>query len=392
MSKSCNFSHGESGESEPTGSDFDPQISCRTYFLSGFDPRGAAYYKRLFQTELRPSGWRLGKRFKDGLITRWPLNQLAVVDEQSSSDLCFLHWDDIAQANWPRSPLLLLWQCSVFAWWYLLKGGLLHYAGLCPGVALCGAYPLLYIVFAFCCAGAAAGLTIAGLSMLAIVYQVQVLSSALVALGVLFFTWRLANRLGVVWLARSIVFTHRLGQLRDSDLRQRVKELADELLLLEVKKPALEITLVGHSSGSFVLTMLAAELHRRPNAASVLSRIKLLTLGQNLANLAVYPGAQLFRDDLQELTTEPRIPWRDVTSTQDLLCFAGVNPYVSCGLPEPPGEPYPKMELIDLAIQRGYTRRRDLLGNQFDLHFDYLRNHCSGVRLPALLAKGMSSI
>ena len=75
--------------------------------------------------------------------------------------------------------------------------------------------------------------------------------------------------------------------------------------------------------------------------------VSVRTLGQNLANLAVYPGAHLFRDDLEELATDIRLPWRDVTSYDDLLCFAGVNPYTSCGLSAPSGESYPEMEVIE---------------------------------------------
>ncbi len=314
-------------------------------------------------------------------MTRWTLDQTDGGLTSSPSDFCFLHWDDIARSNWPRSPLLILWQYAGVAWFYLFRGRLFHLANLCPGVALCGAYPLLFIAFSFCLACLSIPLTIAALKVFTGLQLIQLFSGVLVGLGVLYFAWKLGNKLGIAWLTRSILFTHRLGQLRDVDLRQRIKEFADQLMMLEIKEPSLDITLVGHSSGSFVLAMLAAELHRRPDAAFLLTRIKLLTLGQNIANLAVYPKAQFFRDDLQELTTAPRIPWRDVTSSQDFLCYAGVNPYSSCGLPIPIGEPYPQMETVDFAKARGLTKMWDLMSNQFDLHFDYLRNISTGVGL-----------
>ena len=136
--------------------------------------------------------------------------------------------------------------------------------------------------------------------------------------------------------------------------------------------------------------MLAAELKRRSNISDILSRLQLITLAQNLANLAVYPGAGLFRDDLQDLATEPRLPWRDITSFSDLLCFAGVNPYTSCGLSLPKGDSYPFMELIDLAKGRGFKSRWQLLSHQFEMHFDYLRQSCLEVDLPALFVQESS--
>ncbi len=365
-------------------------MSSRTYFLSGFDPRGATHYKRMFQSELKPLGWRFGKSIDNGLITRWPLKKIGEGDEDVLAEFCFLHWDDIAKANWPRNPLVLLKQCAEYAWWYLLKGGLIFKVlKVCPGVALCGAYPLLFLFFSFGIALGLAGLIGDGLATFVVDPQVRFASGLVVGLIFLWQAWRLANKLGVVWLARSIMFTHRVAQHRDHDLRERVKALADWLVDLESTKPALELRLVGHSSGSFVLAMLAAELHRHPCAKSLLPRLSLLTLGQNLANVALYPGARLFRDDLEELSTEPRIPWRDVTSKQDFLCFAGVNPYTSCGLTRPSGDDYPQLDLVDLVKINPRVKFWDLLGKQFEIHFLYLRNVCSKVALPSSFVAGL---
>jgi hypothetical protein len=137
--------------------------------------------------------------------------------------------------------------------------------------------------------------------------------------------------------------------------------------------PAAELLLVGHSSGSFVMAMLAAELRRQPQWDGLLPRLRLLSLGQNLANLAVHAGAHRFHQDLIELAAEPRPPWLDITSRDDYLCFAGVDPYRSCRLPAPSGGAYPQLRLVALARGRGIRSWWQLMGCQFDLHFDYLR-------------------
>jgi pimeloyl-ACP methyl ester carboxylesterase len=178
----------------------------------------------------------------------------------------------------------------------------------------------------------------------------------------------------VVWLFRSIRFTHQLGNARDQELRQRVGQLARRLLELERQSPAAELLLVGHSSGSFVMAMLAAELRRQQQWRQLAGRLRLLSFGQNLANLAVHQGAERFRQDLIELAVEPRPAWLDVTSRDDFLCFAGVDPYRSCGLQLPEGAAYPELRLIDLARPRGIGGWWQLIGCQFDLHFDYLRS------------------
>ncbi len=338
---------------------------------------------------MRSIGHTLGFRSNGNLITRWPIKPIQSHLEESSckqtSELCFIHWDDIARANWPRHPLELIKQCSLFASFYLLNGTVIKIAKLCPGVAICGAYPLMFLFFALISTFLIANSSQIFLDFLGLNLFIQFLAIGLITFLILWQFWRLSDRLGVTWLTRSILFTHRLGQARDMSLRHRIKELAKELIQTEKETPARTIRLIGHSSGTFVLAMLAAELRRHPETEALMAKLKLLTLGQNLANLAVYPKAKFFRDDLITLSTYPRISWTDVTSKVDLLCFAGVNPYISCGLPKPKGEPYPTMKIIDLAKAKGLSNVRDILIQQFTLHFDYLRSHCSDVDLPSLL-------
>jgi len=354
----------------------DPQR--RVYFLSGFDPRGGAHYYRLFAEQLRRHGQQqhralqLGRRRgqSDALLSRWSVRDGRAL----TLELAFLHWDDIARQHWPRHPLRLLWDGCVFAWWYLLRGGLFRIARMSPSVALCGAYPVLFAAVALSVVLASGWLVGSLLSALG----VWLLAAACVALLLMAWlalkAWQLAESLGVVWLFRSIRFTHALGQARDQVLRERVRELVQRLLTLERESPATELLLVGHSSGSCVMAMLAAELRRQPEWPQLVPRLRLLSLGQNLANLAVHRQARQFHQDLIDLAVEPRPVWLDVTSRDDYLCFAGVDPYRSCGLPLPEGAAYPELRLIDLAQPRGIASWWQLMGCQFDLHFDYLRS------------------
>ena len=345
----------------------------RTYFISGFDPRGVAHYQGLFKRALKQRGLRLGRRSPGEQITLWPL-------EMQGTELAFLHWDDVARVHWSKHPFLLLRQLLPYGWDYLFRGRLWAAASLCRGVALCGLYPLAVLAIVFLLAAAAAWFGLqAG-------PPIGLILAAFLAAMVVWRGWLLADQLGVVWLSRSILFTYRLGEARDQSLRLRVQRLAESLLDLEQNSPASEILIAGHSSGSFVLAMLAAELRRRPEAETLLQKMSLLSLGQNLANLACYPHADAFRQDLRELAKAPRVPWLDVTSADDLLCFAGVNPYKACGMEVPEQGEYPRQQLLDLRKARGLRRRRQWLSVLFELHFDYLCDPSSGIDLCGLIA------
>ena len=346
-------------------------LKRRVYFLSGFDPRGSSFYYRLFVEQLSNYAARtdralsVGRRRgqQDPLLSSWHVREQG----QPLLEVCFMHWDDIVRDHWPASPWVIAWQGLRFGLWYLFRGGLIQIARLCPSVALCGLYPLLF--------WGACGLVLVALSLL-IRAVVPGWFGGLIALavgvGLLPLCWRLAEQQGVIWLFRSILFTHRLGQARDGELRGRVRQLAQRLLEHEQVRPAEEVLLVGHSSGSFVMAMLAAELRRQSGFAGGLAqRLSLLSLGQNLANLAVHHGATAFHEDLQDLAQLPRLPWRDITSRDDYLCFAGVDPYRSCGRSlEPPA--YPHLQVIQLALRLDLTTWWRLITTQFPLHFQYL--------------------
>ena len=346
----------------------------RVYFLSGFDPRGSSFYYRLFAEQLRAYAARTGRALTlgrrrgqaDPLVSSWHVQEAG----RTVLEVCFLHWDDIVRNHWPRNPFVIAWQGLCFALWYLPLGGLIQIGRLCPSVALCGLYPLLFFGFSAVVLWALAVAVKAGLGVFLAPPLALLLAAAAVVLAIPL-CWRLADQQGVIWLFRSILFTHQLGQARDGALRARMEDLAQRVLAKEVEAPAAAVQLVGHSSGSFVMAMLAACLRRQPSFGRLAGRLQLLSLGQNLANLAVHRRAAAFHDDLRTLAQTPRIPWRDITSRDDYLCFAGVDPYRSCGIRiDPPA--YPQLELIRLAPRLGLGNWWALITTQFPLHFQYL--------------------
>jgi hypothetical protein len=384
-------------EAQPKGAEAQQPLQRRVYFLSGFDPRGAAFYYRLFAEQLPAYAARTGRDLgigrrrgqRDSLLSAWQVQDQPVGSQTDSEtplpavplEVCFLHWDDIARQHWTKNPLRLIGDGVEIYGWYLFGGGLVRIARLAPAVALGGLWPLLFflacLLLALAAAGSATGALALWLQPVGIGTGAALggVAIGLVAgLAVAALAWKLAEGLGVVWLFRSIRFTHGLARAWETNLRARVEALAGRILAQEATHPGAEVLLVGHSSGSFVMAMLAAQLRREPawGQSGLDQRLRLLSLGQNLANLAVHRQATGFHADLQLLAQEPRLPWLDVTSKDDFLCFAGVDPYASCGLPCG-GESYPVLRLIPLAQRQQLPNWWALASHQFDLHFEYLR-------------------
>lgn len=342
-------------------------LEKRLYVLPGFDPRGAAPLHALLK-----QAYPLGERSRQsspglpmGALSRWPLESSGAEGGGASEEIVALHWSDIARRHWPRQPLQLLADGLPMACWYLLGGGILKVSRLAPAAAFTGIVPVVVVAMM------AATALVAALILQPLGALMQLMAVGLVLAG----GWQLAEHLGVLWLFRTLRFTHQLASGRVPELQQRVGAWADQILALEHACPAGELVLAGHSCGTFVAVMLAAELRRRPAAAAVLQRLNLLTLGHNIPHLALLPAAQGFRCDLAQLQQQPRLPWRDWSSSDDWLCFAGVNPLVAAGLAAA-SSPYPQQRLLPLGADRGIAGGwRGFWGrftHQYPLHFDYL--------------------
>ena len=124
--------------------------------------------------------------------------------------------------------------------------------------------------------------------------------------------------------------------------------------------------------------MLAARLKRSGHGKHLLRKLNLLTLGQNVVQLAVLPHARSLVDDIATLAAQPSLPWRDVSSKDDWLSGAGTNPLDVAGLPRPLSN-YPESLVIPLKHRKGITSTWGLLNKQFSLHFLYLHAVPQGV-------------
>ena len=355
-------------------------VGKRIYYISGFDPRGASFYHGLFSQELKRfveyTGRTIsvGSRRKDGQspVSRWQVKEDGPLAENGCDlDYCFLHWDDIVRRSWERNPLRLLGAGLVVYRDHFMQGVLWRIArGSLPGFIIF-LTPMLFAACAVALAVLIGWLTYSAAGRFAFLVSIPLVLASATSLGFLVLAWTLAERIGLLWFFRSMAFIHRLAADHEGELRRRLGQFSEAILRLEESEPAAEILLVGHSNGTFVMAMLAAELRRQPGFAAFAPRLSLLSLGQNLSLLAIQPRALSFRRDLEELLNGVRLPWRDVSSIDDFISGRGVDLYLTCGLAAS-SPPYPVVELISLSYRQGLTSLWQVIKGQLGLHFEYL--------------------
>ena len=342
-------------------------LQRRIYLLPGFDPRSPNHSLRMLNDQLQHQGLglRLCLQLQSPIHRRWHLVSQEGLPQ--GIEVVLLQWDDLVRKLWPRHGITLLWSGFWLYARYLLSGTFLVYLRVCKRAGLTFLWPLIY------CLVWGVAITLVPLALMALAWPAGVilLISALATAGLCWRAAAEAERRRVSWLYRSIRYTDQLAQGRDGGLLQRLEQHKNLIEALEVESPANSISVVGHSSGSFVALMLAARLKRSTQSNHLMSKLHLLTLGQNVVQLASLPHARNVVDDIATLVANPSLPWRDVSSKDDWLSGAGTNPLDVAGLPRPHSN-YPETLVIPLKHRKGITSTWGLLNKQFSLHFLYL--------------------
>ena len=358
------------------------------FYLSGFDPRGPAFYRRLYASEsaqqsaLNGITLALGKSSKPSkLSSAWTI-QASVAGQAVETRYEFLRWDDLVRKYWQRNELrIVLDFCRVFAM-CVANGMLWRFLKTAWPPFVAAVVPFLLIM-------ATLSLAIGAGALAAYAVTAADLSSWLswaAGLGafaaVLQLGRRMERRMNSFWLLRIYAFTEQQACDKLLDLEARLDSFALQLVAQASAAQDDEILLVGHSTGSIMaVSVLARALELDPNLVSRGPRISLLTLGQCIPLLSFWPRAERFRRELARVFEARQIDWVDVTAPTDGACFALVDPVAATGITrpenaapgtEPSAQPRPKLlsaRYATLFTPKTYAAmRRDWYRH----HFQYL--------------------
>ena len=353
-----------------------PRVKTRrVHYFSGFDPRGAAFYHRLYREEARKQSVHnnaqivVGPRQRrNDLASAWEVTS-ELNGEQTCTDYQFMHWDDLARANWQRSPWLL-WAGGLGPWMKLFVCGYwMRVRSVSKPASLSGAFPAaLFLVFVLLAVLVGIGIGfLASLSGLGIWFSLALggVANVLVLRG----GFAASEKLGGHWILRTILFVRSWAMGHQRPLDRRFDAFARHVIEEQRRIPVDEVLLIGHSIGSIVAVDVAARLSAK--SASEHDRVKLLTLGHCIPMLSFLPEAKEFRESLKVLAARESIPWTDVTIPPDPLCFYGLDPVEVFGEISL-GQRGPRMavaRVFRMFKQETYSKMR---WNKLRLHFQYL--------------------
>ena len=358
------------------------------FFFSGFDPKSATFYHRLFRSGIAQRNaahdetLALGKRHRIGRwasvwTTLWRGASSALGGRPVSmrTRVHFMRWDDIVRRHWRRAPLTLLrdyWNIYARG---VASGVLQRIWRSAPSAFWLAMFPLVVCILSL-----TLGLVVAAGLMLT-TGLLSSLSAPALGLGLGALAWRVAaRRLDAEWLLRLYAFMRQqaLGEVPALDARldemaARLTEAVEARMQHPGAAPLKEVLVVGYSSGTIMAASVLARAlprlsevvgGRRANKSTTLSMV---TLGQCLPIAAEWPGASRIRGDLDLLAESPLLTWHDYSSRSDSAAFSKAPPW-----PEPAllkgRQESPAFRALSGAKQFA-TMRRD----RRELHLQYLR-------------------
>ena len=358
------------------------------FFFSGFDPKSATFYHRLFRSGIAQRNaahdetLALGKRHRIG---RWASVWTSLWRGASSAlggrpvtmrtRVHFMRWDDIVRRHWRRTPMQLLrdyWHVYADG---LASGVLRRVRRAAPAAFRLAMFPLVVGVLSL-----AAGLLVVG-GLLALTGLVAAWEAALVGivLGAVF--WRVtANWVDCEWMLRLVAFMREqaIGEVPVLDVRldemaKRMVEAVEARMRQPGAAALKEILVVGYSSGSIMAASVLARAmpkladvvdSRRTNKGTTLG---LVTLGQCLPIASEWPQAGGFRNELEVLAESPMLTWHDYSASSDRAAFWSTPPW-----PQPAQlkghQASPPFKGVKGAVQFAAMRRE-----RREMHLQYLR-------------------
>ncbi len=352
----------------------------RVFYVSGFDPRGAVAYHRMFSDESRKQAarqgfvMRVGDRVRSGSLSSTWRAERQVDAGVVETTFEFLHWDDLVRKHWHRGIFRLYGLLPSVYWDMLFKAKLLPkvfrvsrwpvVTGFAPGL-----FFLLMPVLALLAGWGAYSVSVNHFPQ---VYWAPFLSSitaifAVAGAGMIF-----AQAFALGWLLRTYAFVIAQGFGRIPELDPRLDHFARRIVEYVEQSDDDEIVVVGHSIGANIaVSAMARALQRSPELWRGRVPVSFLTLGGTIPMLGLMPSAGAFRNELEALAGSEELRWVDVSAYEDAASFPLVNPVVASGLAAGQGKRPLVMDGGFKAMLEPRTYYK-AVWNLFRMHFQYL--------------------
>lgn len=354
-----------------------------TFYLAGYDPRGARQYYNLYKKEAalqeKVNAMHMdisARKRSDAHMQSWQIRSSSTIDNNlytTQTNYHHLEWDDLIRKVWKKNILALFKDLFYVLKHYVFTGIIFKYAKTAPTQMIAAFYPVLYLLMALYVSYMLCSYLFSFLSLH--FYVLLSLSlSLLCAYAVMRFFIFVGNKMAVFWLLRIYVFALKYVYEKDSALEERLEAFAKNIrntLLASEKNAVDEVLIVSHSVGTIIAIPIMAKVLQAGVSKESLSKVSIMTLGECIPIVSFLPDAYEYHEQMSTLASAKSLCWIDYTTPIDGACFPLMDYYQHSGLEiEEHNKPlYQSPRFHTLYSKEHYAALRK---NRYLTHFIYL--------------------
>jgi len=348
-----------------------------TFYLAGYDPRGARHYYNLYkkeaalQSEINGIKMDISSRKRTGKhMQSWHIESQS--DEGvTHTNYNFLEWDDIIRKRWNSTTLSIFKDLYYYMKTYMFTGLIVKFGKLSPNQMGPAFFPVLYLFLAVLFSVLIWSFTDSLLSAYLPMY-VSVLISLIPAYLFIQQSIKFGEKIAVFWLLRIYVFSAKyVFEVMDT-LHKRMDSFASDIIsaIKNVdENDTDEVLIVGHSVGSILaIPVMARVLASSDLPKESLAKVSILTLGECIPLVSFLEEAKDFKSDMKSIALREEIVWLDYTAPIDGACFPLLDYYKHSGVDEQ-GPVYLSPRFHTLYEKENYEKIKK---DKYLTHFLYL--------------------
>ena len=365
--------------SENAASDAADTVKKRmVFYFSGFDPRGASHYHKIYTEEskaqcvLNGLDLEVGKRRRvHRLAHAW---KILCRQTGTETDYQFLRWDDLIRKNWPRNEWQLLMAAIPSYWAFFKANWIWRLFKVSRTSALTAAYPVICF-----------GVVLLFSLMLAVVVFILPLALgfywwlgvlpcfAVMAAGIKVGRW-LDDYMHSYWQLRTHCAMQKWAYGNIEELDRRIDEFAEYITSQIESSDADEVLIVGHSAGTILGVPLAVKVQNLlAHSGADGPELAFVSLANCLPLVSFLPDASMLREDLEHLAGSPYIKWYDFSARRDGACVSEGDLVTMAGVSRELGAPvWPRRIPVSLVKMFSPDTYKAVKKDLFRVHFQYI--------------------
>ena len=365
--------------SENAASDAADTVKKRmVFYFSGFDPRGASHYHKIYTEEskaqcvLNGLDLEVGKRRRvHRLAHAW---KIFCRQTGTETDYQFLRWDDLIRKNWPRNEWQLLMAAIPSYWAFFKANWIWRLFKVSRTSALTAAYPVICF-----------GVVLLFSLMLAVVVFILPLALgfywwlgvlpcfAVMAAGIKVGRW-LDDYMHSYWQLRTHCAMQKWAYGNIEELDLRIDEFAEYITSQIESSDADEVLIVGHSAGTILGVPLAVKVQNLlAHSGADGPELAFVSLANCLPLVSFLPDASMLREDLEHLAGSPYIKWYDFSARRDGACVSEGDLVTMAGVSRELGAPvWPRRIPVSLVKMFSPDTYKAVKKDLFRVHFQYI--------------------